>query len=356
MAAVEVQVPTAAPVEEVAQLAAASAVKVKGVMHSQEDESKMEEEERTERTERADPFAEHKKRDPGLLPFLKTPPPHKPDPEDEKPAEKARQQHPNEMIFPLIYKQAHINSMFKFGENWYTWSTEKRTDGSKAINYYICYDEPKRCDEIGWERTDALPKCAFQIDSLMPEDRACLNPFGVEPHNSGACDGAVQMKVSEMVRACGPRIRSLWRFLRVGRRPAGAAKPADVNSLVCEDEEECFITIEYRIHHDRITFSLHEPSRGQTFKSALKRDAAAAEEEKSTAAPERPRVAHRAKKPREEERADGGLRTNKFHARPRSKVAEGKGVVKERNDSGYSRRLVKNKIKIREDVSEDIYE
>lgn len=50
-----------------------------------------------------------------------------------------------------------------------------------------------------------------------------------------------------MVRACGPRIRSLWRFLRVGRRPAGAAKPADVNSLICEDEEECFITIEYRV-------------------------------------------------------------------------------------------------------------
>lgn len=50
-----------------------------------------------------------------------------------------------------------------------------------------------------------------------------------------------------MVRACGPRIRSLWRFLRVGRRPAGAAKPADVNSLVCEDEEECFLTVEYRV-------------------------------------------------------------------------------------------------------------
>lgn len=50
-----------------------------------------------------------------------------------------------------------------------------------------------------------------------------------------------------MVRACGPRIRSLWRFARVGRRPVNAAKPADVNSLICEDEEECFLTIEYRV-------------------------------------------------------------------------------------------------------------
>lgn len=46
------------------------------------------------------------------------------------------------------------------------------------------------------ERTDSLPKCAFQIDSLLPEDRACINSFGVEPHNSGGvCDGAEQMKV-----------------------------------------------------------------------------------------------------------------------------------------------------------------
>lgn len=55
-------------------------------------------------------------------------------------------------------------------------------------------------------------------------------------------------QVTEIVRACGPRIRSLWRFVRVGRRPANAAKPADVNSLICEDEEECFITIEYRVN------------------------------------------------------------------------------------------------------------
>lgn len=45
------------------------------------------------------------------------------------------------------------------------------------------------------ERTDALPKCAFQIDSLLPEDRACINSYGVEPHSGGVCDGAEQMKV-----------------------------------------------------------------------------------------------------------------------------------------------------------------
>lgn len=60
------------------------------------------------------------------------------------------QLHPNELIFPLIYKQKNINSMFKYGETWYTWATEKRTDGSTVINYYICNDEPKRCDDVGW--------------------------------------------------------------------------------------------------------------------------------------------------------------------------------------------------------------
>lgn len=107
-----------------------------------------------------------------------------------------------------------------------------------------------------------------------------------------------------------------------------------------------------QIHHDRITFSLHEPTRGQTFKSALKREAAAEEEAKpASAAPERAHAAHRARKHDEEP-----ARAKKFHSRPRAKALEGKGVVKERNDSGYSRRLVKNKIKIREDVSEDISE
>lgn len=33
----------------------------------------------------------------------------------------------------------------------------------------------------------------------------------------------------------------------MGRRPVNVPKPADVNSLFCEDEEECFLTIEYRV-------------------------------------------------------------------------------------------------------------
>ncbi|XP_028032128.1 uncharacterized protein LOC114244497 [Bombyx mandarina] len=310
--------------------------------------------------------------------------------EDEKTTtEKTKPLHPNELLFPLIYKQSHVNSMFKFGENWYTWSTEKRTDGSKATNYYICYDEPKRCDDIGWERTDTLPKCAFEIDSLTPDDRACINSFGEEHHlhYGGFCDGAEQMKVSEMVRSCGPRIRSLWRFVRVGRRPANAAKPADVNSLICDDEEECFVTIEYRIHHDRITFSLHEPTRGQTFKSALKREVPSEDENKvSTTTETRQRSVHRSKKiVREEtktkkfrvkpkpkvegkdnykvkERNESGYtsrredtKTKKFRVRPKTKV-EGKGVVKERNDSGYTSRRIKNEITFKEDISNDTSE
>ncbi|RVE50712.1 hypothetical protein evm_004622 [Chilo suppressalis] len=320
-----------------------AAVKVKVTMHSEED-SGVEEVYRYP--------LEHKGGKSGegnLLPFLKKSHVKRVDDETTTTTEKPHPMHPNEMIFPLIYRQSHINSMFKFGENWYTWSTEKRSDGSKAINYYLCYEEPKHCDEVGWERTDTLPKCAFQIDSLMPEDRACINPFGVEPHNTGACDGAEQMKVSEMVRACGPRIRSLWRFVRVGRRPAGVAKPADVNSLVCEDEEECYISIEYRIHHDRITFSLHEPSRGQTFKSALKRETGEDESPKTTDRPRTTRHSH-------QHQRDDDTR-NKIRVRPR-KPTDGKGVLKERNESsGFnSRRVVKNKIKIREDVSEDLSE
>ncbi|XP_059055357.1 uncharacterized protein LOC131849334 [Achroia grisella] len=328
------------------------AVKVKVVMHSEQDDSKLEDEE-ISRTE----FWPHKKHSEQqhvtVLPFLKKSKKHvekKIEYEEETPAtEKPRQQHPNELIFPLIYKQKHINSMFKFAGNWYTWSTEKRTDGSKATHYYICYDEPKRCDDIGWERIDNIPTCAFQIDSLMPDDRACINSFGVGPHSHGVCDGGAQMKVSEMIRSCGPRIRSLWRFFRVSRRPANVPKPADVNSLICEDEEECYITIEYRIHHDRITFSLHEPSRGQTFKSALKREIQNEEENKVAAVTEsHPRV-HRGKKEEESRK--------KIHNRSRAKAIEGKGVIKERNDSGYTnRRVVKNKIKIREDMSEDISE
>ncbi|KAF9421985.1 hypothetical protein HW555_002205 [Spodoptera exigua] len=338
-------------------LQAALAVKVKVVMHSDQEDSKMEEDEGGH----TEPWDHKKRLDVTMMPFIKTRK-HADDNkhvelDDEKPTtEKPKQQHPNEMIFPLIYRQSHVNSMFKFGENWYTWSTEKRTDGSKAINYYLCYDEPKRCDDIGWERTDALPKCAFQIDSLLPDDRACINSFGVEPRSGGICDGAEQMKVAEMVRACGPRIRSLWRFVRIGRRPVNAAKPADVNSLICEDEEECFITIEYRIHHDRITFSLHEPTRGQTFKSVLKREVAAEEEKVSPVTEVQPRVVHRSKKvTKAEEPVRSG--NKKFRVNIKSK-AEGKGVVKERNDSGAyaNRRPAKNKIKVREDLSEDISE
>ncbi|KAG6458537.1 hypothetical protein O3G_MSEX010911 [Manduca sexta] len=325
------------------------AVKVKVVMHSEED-SKMEEEE-TPRTESWD-----RKSRVTLMPFIKTRK-HADEKqveyeEEKSTTEKPKQLHPNEMIFPLIYRQSHINSMFKFGDNWYTWSTEKRSDGSKATNYYICYDEPKRCDDIGWERTDAPPKCAIQIDSLMADDRACVNSFGIEHRTSGMCDGAEQMKVSEIVKSCGPRIRSLWRFARVGRRPANAAKPADVNSLICEDEEECYLTIEYRIHHDRITFSLHEPTRGQTFKSALKRELPVEEENRvnpSTESHSRP--THRSKKVVRDEEP----RNKKFRVRPKNKV-EGKGVVKERNDSGYANRRFKNKVKVREDVSDDISE
>ncbi|CAK1554204.1 unnamed protein product [Leptosia nina] len=319
-------------------------------MHSEED-SKMEDEEMP----RTESWNYKKKIELTMLPFLKKAYKHvaekQIDYEEDKPTtERSRPIHPNEMIFPLIYRQNHINSMFKFGDNWYTWSTEKRTDGSKAINYYICYDEPKHCDEVGWERTDNLPKCAFQIDSLMSDDRACLNTFGVEPHTNGVCDGGEQMKVSDIVRSCGPRIRSLWRFFRVARRPANAAKPADVNSLICEDEEECYITIEYRIHHDRITFSLHEPTRGQTFKSALKRDILTEEDNKVIVTTEHPRSNHRSKSRDEEQR-------KKFHMRSRKKVQEGKGVLKE-NTSGYAhRRTLKNKIKLKdENISEDVSE
>ncbi|KAJ8736937.1 hypothetical protein PYW07_000208 [Mythimna separata] len=347
-------------VYSVCLLQAAVAVKVKVVMHSEQEDSRLDEEERTEAA-----WPEHKRREPTMLPFIRA---HSQlddkqvEYDEEKittttttTTEKPKQQHPNELIFPLIYRQSHVNSMFKFGENWYTWSTEKRADGSKQINYFICYDEPKRCDEIGWERTDTLPKCAFQIDSLLPEDRACINSFGVEPHIGGICDGAEQMKVVDMVRSCGPRIRSLWRFVRVGRRPANAAKPADVNSLTCEDEEECFLTIEYRIHHDRITFSLHEPTRGQTYKSVLKREVPPEEKITTvvTEAPQ-PKVAHRSSKKvyREEE----SNRTPKFRVKSKGK-AEGKGIAKETNDSAYTnRRVGKNKIKVREDISDDVSE
>lgn len=108
-----------------------------------------------------------------------------------------------------------------------------------------------------------------------------------------------------------------------------------------------------QIHHDRITFSLHEPTRGQTFKSVLKREVPAEEEKVSPATEVHPRVVHRKKVTREEEPSRNG--NKKFHLKSKSK-AEGKGIVKERNDSGTyaNRRAAKNKIKVREDLSEDI--
>lgn len=147
-------------------LQAALAVKVKVVMHSDQEDSKMEEEDSTH-TESWD----KKRLDVTMLPFLKTRK-HGDDKQieydEEKPTtEKQKQQHPNEMIFPLIYHQSHVNSMFKFGENWYTWSTEKRNDGSKAINYYICYDEPKRCDDIGWVRQSSITTRCIPLVSYV---------------------------------------------------------------------------------------------------------------------------------------------------------------------------------------------
>lgn len=112
-----------------------------------------------------------------------------------------------------------------------------------------------------------------------------------------------------------------------------------------------------QIHHDRITFSLHEPTRGQTFKSALKREIVAEEEPKATPATEsRARTGHRVKKVKVRDE-EAGQKTIKFRTRPKTKQAEGKGPVKERNDSSYTnRRSVKNKIKIKEDISEDMSE
>lgn len=149
-------------------LQAAFGVKVRVLVHSDEADSKMEETET-----KTEPW-DHK-RPVTMMPFLKKTVKH----EDRENEEETRRDetrrddtrreethredkqttdktvtplHPNEVLFPLIYKQSHINSMFMFGQNWYTWSTEKRTDGSKAINYYICYEEPKHCDDVGWVR------------------------------------------------------------------------------------------------------------------------------------------------------------------------------------------------------------
>ncbi|CAH2216825.1 jg25068 [Pararge aegeria aegeria] len=166
-------------------------VKVKVIMHSDED-SRVEDEVQTES------WDYKKKIEITMLPFLRKRHEKKPivEYEEENSTTEKPRQHPNELLFPLIYRQSHIKSMFKFGENWYTWSSDKRADGSKAINYYICYDEPRHCDEIGWERADTVPNCAFQIEALTQDDRACINTFGIETRPSATCDGGELMKVT----------------------------------------------------------------------------------------------------------------------------------------------------------------
>ncbi|KOB52287.1 IcmF-like protein [Operophtera brumata] len=94
---------------------------------------------------------------------------------------------------------------------------------------------------------------------------------------------------------------------------------------------------------------MHEPTRGQTYKSVLRREVVA--QETATVAVERSNL-HR-KKVHEED----STQRKKFLLRVKNKPVEGKGVVKERNDSEYaSRRMVKNVIKVHEDNSEDISE
>lgn len=128
------------------QTATVLSVKVKVIMHSDEDSG-------TEDEVQTESWDFKKKIDITMLPFLKKKHEVKPtDYEEEKPSTDKPTQHPNELLFPLIYRQSHINSMFKFGDNWYTWSTEKRSDGTSAISYFICYDEPKHCDDVGWVR------------------------------------------------------------------------------------------------------------------------------------------------------------------------------------------------------------
>lgn len=81
----------------------------------------------------------------------------------------------------------------------------------------------------------------------------------------------------------------------------------------------------------------------------MKRDRAPDEEKTTT----EPHIHVRKSKKRDEETVP---KVKKFRSRSRSKTVEGKGIAKERNDSGYNRRTVKNKIKVREDVSDDLSE
>lgn len=83
----------------------------------------------------------------------------------------------------------------------------------------------------------------------------------------------------------------------------------------------------------------------------------AEDDTKVTVVTESHHVAHRAKKIKVNREDESNPKTKKFHSKSRSKTTEGKGVLKERNDSGYvNRKSVKNKIKIREDISDDISE
>lgn len=111
----------------------------------------------------------------------------------------------------------------------------------------------------------------------------------------------------------------------------------------------------FQIHHDRITFSLHEPARGQTFKSVLKR------ERPVEGATEARREAHSARGVSSvgagrRGRHEGTVGRGREEGRSANAIpahAEGKGVLKERNDSGYGARRIKNKIKVRDDVSDN---
>lgn len=164
-----------------------SAVKVKVVMHSEQDDSKIDEEE-SGASARPDVLERRKRVDSAtLLPFLRahhdyahpasTAPADLPRSVEERaspPVDRSHPPlHPNDMLFPLIYRQSHINSMFKFGENWYTWSTEKRPDGSRALNYYICYDEPKRCDDVGW----VSAQFTYNLSSTLVKSRVGARDF-----------------------------------------------------------------------------------------------------------------------------------------------------------------------------------
>lgn len=91
----------------------------------------------------------------------------------------------------------------------------------------------------------------------------------------------------------------------------------------------------------------------------MKREVQVDEEKTTVAATEAPQPlgAHRSNK--KASRGEDSPKTTKFRVKNKNKV-DGKGIAKERNDSGayMNRRLVsKNKIKVRaEDISDDVSE